>query len=144
MTAGRQLGPGLLQGAQRVRQLPAQRRHQRGQHLIRRRFFIIGHTRTLRATNRRRPRFPPHRQAGSGTVVPVPVPAYDQAPSASASPVTMARAAGEGSDLSSTNPSRTCTAGWAIIRREPDHHRAAGMDLRRPPARANQLVIGSD
>src|SRR5580658_6796716 len=42
--------------------------------------------------------------------------ARDQGCSAMASPVTMARATGEGSDPSSTNPSRTCTAGWAIIR----------------------------
>lgn len=33
-----------------------------------------------------------------------------------ASPVTMARATGEGSEPSRTNPSGTCTAGWAIIR----------------------------
>jgi hypothetical protein len=30
-----------------------------------------------------------------------------------------------------------------VLRREPDHYRAAGIDLRHPPARADQLVIGS-
>ena len=92
----RKLGPALLQGAQRVRQFPAQRRHERGQHLIRRRFLITGHTRTLRATNRRRLRFPPHRRARlRRRRTGLPSPARDQACSAIASPVTMARATGE-------------------------------------------------
>jgi hypothetical protein len=42
--------------------------------------------------------------------------AWGQFGSAIASPATMARATGEGSDPSSANPSRTCTAGWATIR----------------------------
>ena len=47
----RQLPPRLLQRAQRIRQLPAQRCHQRGQNLLRRRSLLSGHTRTLRAMN---------------------------------------------------------------------------------------------
>ena len=40
----------------------------------------------------------------------------DQLRSVAASPAMMARAGGEGSLPSSVNPSRRCTAGWAIIR----------------------------
>ena len=44
---------------------PAQRRHQRGQNLLRRRSLLSGHTRTLCAANADHPYFPPHRRAGS-------------------------------------------------------------------------------
>jgi len=44
----RQLRARLPHGGYRLGQLPAQRRHQRGQNLIRRRLFLTGHTRTLR------------------------------------------------------------------------------------------------
>ena len=50
--------PGLPRRGHRPGQLPAQRCHQPGQHLIRRRLFFTGHIRTLRAANLHRTHLP--------------------------------------------------------------------------------------